>query len=155
MWFSSPVKAAHSDNSWCSVKSSTEGSATKKLSQENTHVLVQKVQNCHERIYGTVNLISLGGDNILGYCAALVLRALLPNERDGSVTLGEEPNRTSSQLQGQSSNGKGIPTSLFLIHCTATCGYTWNGKKKKKAIFSCLRELHQSQIGLHIHKKTL
>lgn len=93
----------------------------KNLSQENTCVLVQKVQNCQELIYGSLNLISLGGDNILGYCAALVLRARLPNERNGSVTLGEEPKATSSQLQGQPGYGSGASTSLCLIHCTAKC----------------------------------
>lgn len=81
-----------------------------------TCVLVQKVQNCLERISSTSNLINLGGSNILGYCAALVLRASLPNERNGSVTLGEEPNTTGSQLPRQSGFVKGVPAcSLFFV----------------------------------------
>lgn len=116
-----------------------------------TCVLVQKVQNCLERISSTSNLINLGGSNILGYCAALVLRASLPNERNGSVTLGEEPNTTGSQLPRQSGFVKGVPAcSLFFVQPHV---YILGMGKKLSYFFSCLRELHQSQIGLHIHKK--
>lgn len=116
-----------------------------------TCVLVQKVQSCLERISSASILINLGGSNVLGYCAALVLRALLPNERNGSVTLGEEPDTSGSPTTGAVWLWERC-TSLFLILCTSTWLYLeW---EKNYAIFSCLRELHQSQIGLHIHKKT-
>lgn len=102
--------------------------------------LRKKVQDCHERIYGALNWISWGGDNKIGYCAALELWALLPNERNGSVTWGDEPKRTSSQLKGQPNYEEGVSTGLCLSLCGATCGYTRNGKKKKKLSYFFLHE---------------
>lgn len=61
--------------------------------------------------YMALNSISLGGDNILVHCAAVPLRASLQNERNGSVTLGEVPNGTSSS-RDSAAMGKVLPVAF-------------------------------------------
>lgn len=68
---------------------------------------------------------------MLGYCAVLVLKASLQNERNGSMTLGEEP----IELAGSSRDsvaGRNMhpPLCFSFFQCTATRSYAWSGGKK-------------------------
>ena len=50
-------------------------------------VKVMETFHDHKQIYGS-SFNAWGGDNVLGYRAAVVLRASLQNERNGSLVLG-------------------------------------------------------------------